>query len=138
MLYTPTKGRMKNPVKHPRRRFLQKQIIAFSCKIFLKKAPSQTPDWVRNTPLQRRDHNAWQKPMANSFTISKLRAINLGRRKNQFKSSKDIMRSAIYSKIRPKYYNIFSKRDKKQIKENLKYTLVILYIYVCIYTYIHT
>ena len=71
---------MRNPVKNPRRRFLKKQIMAFSYKIFLEKAPSQTPDWVRNTPLQCRDHNAREKPMANSFTISKLAAINLGRK----------------------------------------------------------
>ena len=58
MLYTPTQGRMKNSVKHPERRFLQKQIMAISCKIFSEKAPSQTRDWVRNTSLQRIDHNA--------------------------------------------------------------------------------
>ena len=80
MLYTPTKGRRKNPVKNSRRRLLQKQIMAFSYKIFLEKAPSQTPDWVRNTHLQCRDHNAREKPMANPFTISKSAAINLGRK----------------------------------------------------------
>ena len=44
-------GAHNNPVKHPRRRFLQKQITGFSCEIFLEKAPSQKSDRVRNTPL---------------------------------------------------------------------------------------
>ena len=81
LCYNTNEGHMKNPVKHPRPRFLQKQIMAFSCKIFLEKAPSQMPEWFRNTPLQPRDHNAWEKPMANSVTISKLTAINLARKR---------------------------------------------------------
>ena len=147
MLYTPTKGRMKNPVKHPRQRFLQKQIMAFSCKIFLEKALSQTPDWVRNTPLQRRDHNDWEKPMANSFTISKLPAIKLGI-KITSSSLRKILLALWYilkSDQNTKPYSDKTYSAKRYIKDiktsqrKLKvYSCIIIYVCACIYTYIHT
>ena len=136
MLYTPTKGRMKTPVKNAKRRFLQKQIMAFSYKIVLEKAPSQTSEWVRNMPLQRRDHNAWEKPMANSFTISKLAAINLGRKRTSSSLWK-ILCTLQYILKSDQNTKPYSAKETK-IKENLKYIFVILYMYVSVYIHIYT
>ena len=87
---------MKNSVKHPRRRFQQKQIMAFSCQIFLEKTPFQTSDRVRNTPLQRRDNNDLEKPMAYSLTISRVPAINLGRKRTSASHPKILCALFVY------------------------------------------
>ena len=47
--YTPTQRRIKNPVKHLRWRFLQKQPRTFSRSLFLQKTLSQKSGRVPNT-----------------------------------------------------------------------------------------
>ena len=46
-------GRNKNPVQYPRRRFLQKQLMAFSRQLFLQKASRQTFDRIPNPCYNR-------------------------------------------------------------------------------------
>ena len=93
-------------------------------RLFLEKVPSETPHRVQNTPLQRKDHNASEKPMALSFTISRVTAINLARKRTSSSLPKIlctlryITKSAQNAKIDIQQ---FSKSDKKQRKRKILY-----------------